>query len=71
MKIVIDDHHLNDIADRLVRLAPSHRDPHRFHEEKSELVGELRRLAANDNRDRPAFALANNCHTGHIMKTSP
>ncbi len=49
MKIVIDDHHLHDIADRLARLAPSHRDPHRFHEEKSDLVGELRRLAANDN----------------------
>ncbi|MEQ1406146.1 hypothetical protein ABK249_14490 [Neorhizobium sp. Rsf11] len=50
--------HLNDIADRLERLAPSHRDPFRFHEEKSELVDELRRLAtsprfwgssANDN----------------------
>lgn len=38
-------------ADRLARLAPSHRDPHRFHEEKSELVAELRRLAANDNRE--------------------
>jgi hypothetical protein len=41
---------LHNIADRLARLAPSHRDPHRFHEEKSELVAELRRLAANDNK---------------------
>lgn len=40
---------LIDIADRLARLAPCHRDPHRFHEEKSQLVHELRALAANDN----------------------
>lgn len=52
---------LHALADRLARLAPSHRDPFRFHEEKSELVHELRRLArgmpkiahtpANDNTD--------------------
>ncbi|MGO7541850.1 hypothetical protein ACC680_25060 [Rhizobium ruizarguesonis] len=52
---------LHAIADRLERLAPSHRDPHRYFEEKSELVAELRQLAvggenftthvaANDNR---------------------
>ncbi len=49
---------INAIANRLERLAPSHRDPFRFHEEKSELVHELRRIAdesaglraANDNR---------------------
>jgi hypothetical protein len=41
---------LQDIADRLARLAPCHRDPERYHEEKSELVNELRQLAANDNR---------------------
>lgn len=40
---------LQDIADRLARLAPCHRDPHRFHEQKSELVAELRAIAANDN----------------------
>ncbi|MBP2445939.1 hypothetical protein [Rhizobium leguminosarum] len=49
---------LHDIADRLERLAPSHRDPFRYFEEKSELVAELRWLAvgvktlrtyANDN----------------------
>ena len=57
---------LHVIADRLARLAPSHRDPHRYFEEKSELVDQLRRLAnsstvpgrlraANDNRpDRSA-----------------
>lgn len=41
---------LAEIADRLARLAPSHRNPNHFHEEKSELVDALRRLAANDNR---------------------
>ena len=50
---------LHAIANRLARLAPSHRDPFKFHEDKSELVAELRRLAtdlnfevtaANDNR---------------------
>lgn len=40
---------LIDIADRLARLSPCHRDPERYHEEKSELVNELRQLAANDN----------------------
>ncbi|MGO7439725.1 hypothetical protein ACC684_10975 [Rhizobium ruizarguesonis] len=55
---------LHDIADRLERLAPSHRDPHRYFEEKSEMVAELRRLAAghqilagkaaNDNCDKSA-----------------
>lgn len=37
---------LTDIADRLERLAPSHRDPFRYHEDKSELVAELRQVAA-------------------------
>ncbi|UZX42353.1 hypothetical protein A6U84_03315 [Agrobacterium sp. 13-2099-1-2] len=48
---------INAIANRLERLASSQRDPFRFHEDKSELVHELRRLAdesaglraANDN----------------------
>lgn len=43
---------LHEIADRLARLAPSHRDPDWFHEEKSELVDLLRRLAANYNAKR-------------------
>lgn len=42
---------LHALADRLARLAPSHQDPFRFHEEKSVLVHELRRLA----RDVPNF----------------
>lgn len=37
---------LEDMAQRLRRLVPSHRDPERFHMEKSDLVQELRRLAA-------------------------
>ncbi len=36
---------INAIANRLERLATNHRDPFRFHEEKSELVNELRSLA--------------------------
>jgi hypothetical protein len=36
---------LEGIASRLRYLAPDHRDPHAFHETKSELVAELRRLA--------------------------
>jgi hypothetical protein len=34
-----------DLAARVRRLAPSHGDPHRFHEEKDEIEHELRRLA--------------------------
>lgn len=37
---------LADIADRLERLAPSHRDPFRFHEDKSELIAGLREAVA-------------------------
>lgn len=36
---------LETIAQRLRCLGPDHRDPHRFHEQKSEIVAELRRLA--------------------------
>ena len=36
---------LETIASRLRYLAPDHRDPHRFHEQKSQLVAELQRLA--------------------------
>lgn len=36
---------LEALAHRLARLAPSHCDPERFHMDKAELVGELRRLA--------------------------
>lgn len=34
-----------DLADRVARLAPAHRDPERFHIDKSEIVAELRALA--------------------------
>jgi hypothetical protein len=34
-----------DLARRIERLAPHHRDPERFHEDKSEIVASLRRLA--------------------------
>ena len=33
------------IADKVRRLAPSHRDPERFHIDKSEIEADLRRLA--------------------------
>lgn len=36
---------LIDLAERLRRLAPSSRDPERFHEEKSEIVHALRCIA--------------------------
>lgn len=36
---------LERLADRVSRLSPSHRDPERFHLDKAEVVGELRRLA--------------------------
>lgn len=39
---------LETIAQRLRYLAPDHHDPHRFHETKSELVPELRRLAQRE-----------------------
>lgn len=36
---------LDDLAERVRRLVPSHRDPERFHVEKSEIEHDLRRLA--------------------------
>ncbi len=36
---------LLDLVDKINRLAPSHRNPHEFHEQKSEIAAELRRLA--------------------------
>jgi len=38
-------HTLRLIADKVRRLSPSHRDPERFHEDKSEIERDLRRLA--------------------------
>jgi hypothetical protein len=44
---------LHDLARRLERLSPSHRDPFAFHAEKSEIAHELRRLAS-DGAARPS-----------------
>lgn len=33
------------LVNRIHRLRPDHRDPHRFHEEKSEIAYELSKLA--------------------------
>ena len=39
-----------EIAERVARLAPSHRDPEEFHMAKAELAGELRALARRMER---------------------
>ena len=36
---------IEDLVRRVRRLCPDHRDPHRFHEEKSEIAFELSKLA--------------------------
>ena len=36
---------ITDLVQRIRRLCPDHRDPHRFHEEKSEIAFELTKLA--------------------------
>lgn len=36
---------LDSLASKVERLSPHHRQPERFHEDKSEIVAELRRLA--------------------------
>jgi len=36
---------LTALADKVRRLSPSHRNPERFHEDKSEIERDLRRLA--------------------------
>lgn len=33
------------LVNRIRRLVPDHRDPHRFHEEKSEIAHELAKIA--------------------------
>jgi hypothetical protein len=46
---------LRDLAQRVARLCPSHRNPEEFHEAKSEIEDELRRLsqAASGRGGRP------------------
>lgn len=41
---------LSDLAARVARLSPSHRDPERFHEEKSEIEHALRLIAREVSR---------------------
>lgn len=41
---------LDELACRVARLVPSHRDPHRFHADKRDIVAELQRLAAEARR---------------------
>lgn len=48
---------LADLARRVQRLAPDHRDPERWHCEKSEIAAELRRLARNP--DQPPKIIPN------------
>ncbi len=36
---------LQELVTRVRRLCPDHRDPHRYHEEKSEIAHELSKLA--------------------------
>jgi hypothetical protein len=36
---------LDRLAEAVARLSPSHRDPERFHIDRSEIAGELRELA--------------------------
>lgn len=43
-----------NLADRVRRLAPSHRDPEKFHAEKSDIEHTLRRLAIGQQLRPPA-----------------
>ena len=38
---------IGDLANRIRRLCPDHRDPERFHIEKSEIEHQLRQLASS------------------------
>lgn len=58
---------INVIANRLERLAQSNRDPFRFHEEKSELVNELRRIADESAGLRAANNNVKGFAPGHYL----
>lgn len=45
VSVVSAPHTLTALADKVRRLSPHHRDPERFHEDKSEIERDLRRLA--------------------------
>ncbi len=47
---------LAELARRVDRLRPEHRDPERFHLVKSDIAAELRRLAAEGDAQRAAVA---------------
>ena len=46
---------LRDLAARVERNVPHHREPERFHAEKSEIAAALRRLASSQPRRRARF----------------
>ncbi len=46
---------LRELAARVERNVPHHREPERFHAEKSEIAAALRRLASNQPRHRGRF----------------
>ena len=46
---------LRELAARVERNVPHHREPERFHAEKSEIASELRRLAFSQPRRRARF----------------
>lgn len=68
MKVRTDGHHepafseiVEDLAHRVSRLGPDRRDPHRFHEEKSEIAHQLRELS----RVLPWGGCTGNSHPGN------
>ena len=46
---------LRELAARVERNVPHHREPERFHAEKSEIAAALRRLASSQPRRRARF----------------
>ena len=46
---------LRELAARVERNVPHHREPERFHTEKSEIAAALRRLASSQPRRRARF----------------
>jgi len=46
--VIIDARRLRELASQVSRLLPDRRDPHRFHEQKSEAVAQLRALAVGN-----------------------
>jgi hypothetical protein len=60
---------LDALAERVCRLIPSHRDPERYHIEKSGIVHDLRRLARSlDSRPRPSSLARRSSARRQIMR---